>query len=269
MNVPYIKLQTARASVPYRYDPAFPARHGFSTREGGVSRLPHLASLNLGYDRGEDAGLVDENRTRLIRAVCGEGFDRTTAVSAVQIHSVRIETVTEADRGRSDFSCDGFVTDRSGVPLLIKTADCLPILFCDDTSGIIGAVHSGWRGTAAGIAPQAVSAMERLGSRREDISVLIGPCIHSCCFTIGEDFIDSVGKLLPKEVFSQTLFRDDAGTWHADLCKMTVLLLLSAGILPDRIRAAEDCTCCRPELFFSHRATGGKRGLSGAVIMLP
>lgn len=269
MTVPYIKLRTAQAAVPYRYDPAFPAKHGFSTREGGVSRLPHLASLNLGYDRGEEAALVDENRTRLIRAVCGTGFDRTKAVSAVQIHSTRIQAVTEADCGRSDFSCDGFVTNRSGVPLLIKTADCLPILLCDSTSGIIGAVHSGWRGTAAGIAPQAVCAMERLGSEREHISVLIGPCIHACCFTVGEDFISAVEQQLPRAVSEQTLFRDDSGNWHADLCRMTFLMLLSAGIRQEKIRAAEDCTCCRPELFFSHRATGGKRGLAGAVIMLP
>ena len=268
MTVPYIQLQTAQHGLPYRFDPAFPVKHGFSTRAGGISTIPHLASLNLGYNCGDEARNVDENRNRLIQAVCGGNFDRTCSVSAVQIHSTRIEAVTEADRGRTDFSCDGFVTNRRFVPLLVKTADCLPILLCDAAHGVIGAVHSGWRGTAAGIAPRVVEAMERLGAEKTQISVLIGPHIHACCFTVGEDFLAEVKELLPHDLFLETVFRDGDGKWHADLCKMTVLLLLSEGIDPNRIHAARDCTCCRPDLFFSHRATGGRRGLGGGVIML-
>ncbi|MBR5453636.1 MAG: laccase domain-containing protein, partial [Clostridia bacterium] len=142
-------------------------KHGFSTRVGGVSTLPHTASLNLGYYRGDERETVIENLRRFSSAV---DIPLEDFVSVTQIHSSDVRYTTEKDRGggifyKADYECDGYVTDRQGVALCVKTADCVPILFSSG-DGIVGAVHAGWRGTARSIAAVCVERMVSLGARR-------------------------------------------------------------------------------------------------------
>ncbi len=254
----------SKKGVVYAASRSITAKHGFSTRKGGVSALAHTAWLNLALGRGDDEATVKENLRLFCEAI---GADPSTVVSAHQIHSSRVLTVSAQDAGTSDRQADGFVTAQAGVTLCVKVADCVPILFCDSTHHVIGACHAGWRGTAAGIAPVTVGRMLSLGAGRESIRVAIGACIHPCCYQVGEDFVREVAALRGKSFAQRYITAKNGGLW-ADLPAMNVALLQDAGIAEEQISVCDRCTCCRPDLFFSHRATGGLRGTMAAMICL-
>ena len=234
--------------------------HGFSTRLGGVSKQPHLAEMNLGKTLGDEPEAVEENYRRMATAI---GFCHGSVVFTNQIHSADVLTVGSGDIGKT-YDCDGFVTGEAGVTLAVRTADCVPILLYDPEAQVIGAVHAGWRGTAAGIQKNAVRRMCDLGSRPCDIRVAIGACIHKCCYKVGEDFRNTLYDMLGHELTD----RHVSAELYADLVGLNVDMLCEAGVHPDNITASSDCTCCQPELYFSHRASKGKRGVMSAFISL-
>lgn len=240
-------------------------RHGFSTREGGVSTEAHLASMNTGFFRGDSDGNVREN----IRLLCSYAQTPENTVCTPQIHSTEVRFATPENGGEGitrdvPFPCDGFVTDRSGICLLVRVADCTPILLCgvkEDGSPVIGAVHAGWRGAAGGIAAAAVEKMKKLGAK--NICAAIGACIHSCCYEVGEDMRDAVASL-QSAAFADRHIQKRGGRLYADIVGINSEILKESGVL--HIDICTECTACRPELYHSHRATGGKRGTMGAVI---
>ena len=236
--------------------------HGFSTRTGGVSTPEHLATMNFTTSTGDSAANVAENYRIFLSAL---GLKYSSRVSSHQIHSTKIRYVTEADRGRAFEDCDGFVTDRPGVSLVVKTADCVPILLADETAGVIAAVHAGWRGTVGGIAANAVSEMLRLGATAENIRVAVGACIHPCCFEVQTDFVEAVTALRGRAFADAHIARRE-GKLCADLIGMNLAVLAEVGISPAQVDVSADCTCCAPYLYHSHRATRGKRGTMAAVI---
>ncbi len=238
--------------------------HGFSTRAGGVSSLDHLASMNFTTSTGDSEANVAQNYAIFLSAL---GLAPESRVSASQIHSTRVRYVTEADRGRVFDDCDGFVTDRSGVTLIAKTADCVPILMADANSGVVSAVHAGWRGTVGGIAPNALAEMVKRGASLEDIRVAIGACIHDCCFEVQRDFIEAVTALRGQSFADAHVYCRE-GRFYADLPSMNYALLLECGIAPEAIDCSPDCTCCHPDRYHSHRYTRGHRGTMAAAIAL-
>ena len=246
----------------YAASDAIRVPHGFSTRSGGVSTAEHLASMNFTTSTGDSGENVAENYRIFLSAL---GLEPSSRVSSHQIHSAKVRNVTEADRGREFDDCDGFVTDRPGVTLVVKTADCVPILLADADAGVIAAVHAGWRGTVNGIAPVAVAEMLRLGATLEKIRVAIGPCIHACCFEVQQDFVDAV-TAIRGEAFAEAYIQRRGEGRFADLLRMNTALLLEAGLSPSQIDLSADCTCCAPMLYHSHRATRGKRGVMAAAI---
>lgn len=232
--------------------------HGFSTRLGGVSKQPHLAEMNFGKTLGDDPKNVEENYARIADAI---GFSKESIVFTNQIHSNIVLPVGKEDVGKT-FDCDGFVTREKGVTLAVRSADCVPILFCDEKASVIGAVHAGWRGTASRIQQNCVKEMCRLGAEAENITALIGACIHKCCYKVGRDFQKALQELLGEELTGRHLSED----MYADLVGLNTELLRESGV--KKIIASEDCTCCNPEFYFSHRATKGKRGVMSAFISL-
>lgn len=239
------------------------APHAFSTRMGGVSTIPHLKSMNLGENRGDDPENVAENLRRFL--ACTELPQNP--VSAYQIHSDLVLYADQPNAGNRP-SCDGFYTDKKGLSLCVKIADCIPILLFDQEHNVCAAVHAGWRGTAANIAGKAVKNMERLGARPEKIVAAIGPGIGKCCYEVGQDFVEAFTGALGSEIAEQFLDLSFEKP-HADLKATNRHLLLSAGLLPEHIDVCPLCTCHDPALFFSHRASGGLRGSMAAVIALP
>lgn len=159
-------------------------RHGFFTREGGVSTGLY-ASLNCGYGSGDDRNNVTENRRRAANAL-GVSSDRL--ITCHQIHSASVVTVDAPWRPENAPQADAMVTARPGLALGILAADCAPVLFADATSRIIGACHAGWRGALGGVIGATVTEMVRLGARRERICAAIGPCIAKTSYEVGPGF---------------------------------------------------------------------------------
>lgn len=264
--------------VSFLTSDAIACRHGFSTRLGGVSTAEHTASLNLAFGRGDDDETVRKNLELFSSAV---GIAPETVISRGQVHSSKVVYADKKNCGEgyyrdSKLVCDGYVTDQPDVALGIKTADCVPILFEDPEARVIGAVHAGWRGTIALIANECVDLMTRLGAKPSRIRAAIGPAIHRCCYTVGEDFYkavsDSLGKHMAQEFveYIGDLPIDDSTrrrpTFRADIVGLNVRILNEAEV--GRIDVSELCTSDHTELFYSHRATGGKRGTMLSIISL-
>lgn len=159
-------------------------RHGFFTREGGVSG-GLFASLNCGFGSGDDPARVARNRAIAMDCL---GLAAASLVTCHQVHSADIVTVDEVWEPRAAPRADGMATRRAGVALGVLAADCAPILFADPEAGVIGAAHGGWRGALAGVAEATVAAMTALGARREQIRAGIGPCIARQSYEVGPEF---------------------------------------------------------------------------------
>ena len=247
--------------------------HGFSTREGGVSSLSHTATMNVAEGHGDPHEVVRENIRILALAVSGNTLDEKSVVCAPQIHSAIIRSVTESDRGSGVIlphggEGDGFITDVPGVLLMIRVADCVPILFSArraDGSPIVCATHAGWRGTVSGIAAEAIRRITGMGGHLPSIRCAIGQAIHSCCYQVGEDFYDAVKQAQGKSFAEEHIHRRD-GKLYADVPMMNRTILLSAGLTEEQIDISPACTACAPHLYHSHRASRGMRGAMGALI---
>lgn len=255
----------------------FGIRHGFSTREGGVSTLPHTRSLNLTMKLGDSDETVVENISVFVRAVTDNAAGADSAVIASQIHSDNVRLVDHVNRGEGTVKPrgedgDGFCTDAADVFPIVRAADCTPIVFCGlraDFTPVVAAVHAGWRGTAAGIAGEAVRKMLSLGAEKETIAAAIGPHIGLCCYEVGEDFYESVKNIAGGEFASRHIVKspgDGDGKYHADLTEMNREIIISSGVREEMIDISRECTMCDTVRFFSHRGMRGKRGTQGACI---
>ncbi len=158
-------------------------RHGFFTREGGVSSGTY-GSLNCGYGNEDDAHRVSDNR-RIAMNRLGLEADALTTVR--QVHGADVHRVLAPSPGRSVIEADALVTDRPGIALGVLSADCAPILLTDPAAGVVGAAHAGWRGALAGVADRLVEAMISLGARAERIVGAVGPCIAASSYEVGPD----------------------------------------------------------------------------------
>jgi len=247
--------------------------HGISTRAGGVSTLPHTAAMNIARGHGDPDETVLANIGILARAVSDNRLDERAVVYARQIHSAKIRRVTAADAGSGVVSPagedgDGFITDAAGILLMISVADCTPILFSArraDGSPIVCAVHAGWRGTAAGIAAEAVRMITEMGGGAASIRCAVGQAIHGCCYEVKEDFREAIAAARGA-AFADTHICTRAGKLFADVPGMNVTILREAGLREEQIDLSPRCTACAPEEFHSHRASRGLRGAMGAMI---
>ena len=239
--------------------------HCFTTRFGGVSE-GYLDSLNLGIHRGDKPENVVKNYEILGEAL---GFRVDDLVFTRQTHTNIVRVVDETNRGEGLFrdvvpECDALVTATPGVVLAAFTADCTPILLHDPVTGAVGAVHTGWRGTVADIAGNAVRAMgECYGSRPEDIRAAIGPNIGVCCFETHADVPDAVRAVLGEE--AEAFIVPAGEKFRVDLKGVNAALLRRAGVR--QIEVSGDCTACQPDRFWSHRRVGNDRGSLAAIIV--
>lgn len=217
-------------------------RHAFFTREGGVSDGVY-ASLNCGLGSRDDHANVRENRRR---AAARLDFPETSLVTLRQVHSGRAVRIPGNERARAD----GMATNRPGVLLGILAADCAPVLLADADNGVIGAAHAGWRGALAGIIEGTVVEMEKLGARREAISVSVGPCISQGSYQVDAVFRD---RFVADDGSNADFFRPDRpdGRYLFDLRQYVRARLEQAQI--GRIDLAENDTYSEDGLFFSYR----------------
>ena len=245
-------------------------RHGFTTRLGGVSR-DHLASLNLSFSRGDREENVRENFRRVAEYLQTE---ENRFVFTDQTHTSAIRVVTEQDAGKGltrprDYSdVDGLVTNVPGLVLSVFTADCVPVFLLDPRNRAIGLVHSGWRGTAGKIAGKAVERMGReYGTMPEDLICAVGPSICRDCYEVSSDVAEVFQKAFPGKD-EDFLIEKKNGKFQLDLWSCIRLILEEAGVPAENISITDICTCCNPDLLFSHRASHGRRGNLGAFLAL-
>lgn len=241
----------------YLHFPNLQVPHGFSTRVGGVSEGPYR-SLNIGQTTKDAPSRVHENRQRLAREV---GVPLVRTLSMVHgNHVVRVDRNPPVVR-----EGDACITDRPGVPMMITTADCVPIFFHDPVRGAVGLAHAGWRGTVAGIAAETVAAMAReYGSQAGDLQVAVGPAIGPCCFEVDDDVAEPFRQRFPgKDLVATRVNKFTVDLWRANL-----RVLLEAGVAEERIRISRVCTSCREDLFFSYRRDRTVTGRMAALIAL-
>ncbi len=157
-------------------------RHAFFTRQGGVSDGVY-ASLNGGVGSSDERERVMENRGRMAQAL---GVAAERLLVPFQIHSPDCLVVdapwTERPR------CDALATATPGLALGVTGADCGMILCADARAGVIGAAHSGWKGALTGVVEATIAAMEKLGARRADMAVALGPTIGPDSYEVGAEF---------------------------------------------------------------------------------
>ncbi|MBE6981951.1 MAG: peptidoglycan editing factor PgeF [Ruminococcaceae bacterium] len=243
-----------------------PVSHCFTTRLGGVSTEPHLASMNIGTHRGDRWENVLENYRILGSAL---GFDPHNLVLTHQTHTDLVVAVDDSFRGAGLYApelsdCDGLVTNTPGVGLVVFSADCTPILYHDPVTGAVGAVHAGWRGTAAGIAAKAVEAMvSHYGCDPKNIHAAIGPNIRQCCFETNWDVPQAMLDALGEEANAHILPKGDK--YYVNLTEINRIFLRRAGV--ENITASTECTKCNPHRYWSARITGNHRGSQGALIL--
>lgn len=246
--------------------PVLPPRHGFSTRLGGVSPAP-WDSLNLRPGMGDGPEALQENYRRFCGAV---GLDPARSVLAKQVHETTVRVCTEADAGKGllrerDYTADALISDVPGLVLFVFSADCGTVLLYDPETGAAGAVHSGWRGCAAGIVAKAVRELNRVyGARPEDLRAALGPCIGRCCFETDSDVPEAMEKALGAAAGPYLERR--GGKWQVDLLGLNRQWLLESGLKGEHIDACGLCTACHPELFWSHRKMGEARGVQCGAI---
>lgn len=244
-------------------------RHGFSTRLGGVSEGT-FASMNLGFNRGDDDAAVTENYRRICAAI---GVKAEDVVLSAQTHTTNIYNATAADRGRGITrergytDVDGLITDEPNVVLCTHYADCVPLFFADPVRRVVATSHGGWRGTVGGIAQATVERMTSdYGCRAQDIIAGIGPSIGRCCFEVDTPVFEAFSQL---SLFDDTCFTADGGDkYHIDLWEVNRRFMLAAGVRADNITVTDVCTRCHPDVLWSHRYTGGQRGSLAAFIAL-
>lgn len=288
-----------KGEVPYFVFPNLEdthlVRHGFSTRLGGVSE-GHLSCMNLSFTRGDEKERVEENFRRMADAI---GFPVESMVMSQQTHTTNVRLVTEEDRGKGytrplDYDhIDGLITNVPGLTLVTFYADCVPLFFVDPVRGAIGLSHSGWRGTVRKIGKKTVEEMKKaFGTDPKDVHAAIGPSICQDCYEVSEDVIGEFRKAFPgieegdaanssKEGVGNGSLRSEVrkracplwfptspGKYQLNLWEVNRLIMLEAGIPAAQIEMTDVCTCCNPDLLFSHRASHGKRGNLGAFMKL-
>ena len=229
---------------------------GFSQRSGGYSADPYR-SLNLGRSVGDDAETVERNRRRLFEPF---GLSTDRLAIAGQVHGSRILTITEPGLYPG---YDGLVTREPDIALCITSADCAVVLLADPHVGVIGACHSGWRGTVDDVAGRTVRKMMVQGADAGSMEAYVSPCISADQFEVGEEVADKFD--------SEYVVR--SSSWprpHVDLKSAIVRQLVRAGVPSESIEVSPHCTFTETDLFFSHRAEHGKTGrMMGFISLRP
>ncbi|MPT46803.1 MAG: peptidoglycan editing factor PgeF [Sphingobium sp.] len=219
--------------------------HGFLGRQGGVSTGLY-AGLNVGLGSDDDRDAIIENRRLAGEAV----LPGAALVTLHQVHSPDVITVTGPMADDARPNADALVTQTPGLLLGILTADCVPVLFADESTGVVGAAHAGWKGAIAGVTDRTIEAMEALGARRDRIGCAIGPCIARASYEVDSAFVE---RFCTDDPSNERFFTDGERHGHAqfDIEAYVAARLADAGV--QRIEMLGQDTYAQPDLFFSYR----------------
>ncbi|MDR1589849.1 MAG: polyphenol oxidase family protein [Oscillospiraceae bacterium] len=237
---------------------------------------PNIAAVHAFMARpsGADGGGAAPARSlAYLEPVCGAlGIAFEDLVFSEQVHGsavLLVDEQTDAEHSAGQpGGIDALITAARGRALAVFTADCVPILLYDPPSGAVGAVHAGWRGTAADIAGAAAAAMVReFGCAPGDMRAAVGPCISRCCFETDGDVADAMASLFPGGGAERSgVVRRAGDKFRVDLKAANAALLERAGLGRANIAVSDECTRCLSDKYWSHRASPGGHGLQAAII---
>lgn len=222
-------------------------RHGFFSRNGGVSTGIY-AALNCGYGSDDAHDNVAVNRQKVAQALGMK--DAASLITPYQTHSSDVIVVSEPWHPGEAPKADAIITREKGLAIGILTADCGPVLFADEKSGLIAAAHAGWRGALGGILGAVVEKMVVEGAERDNIRAAIGPCLHQPSYEVAEEFKREFITDNPEHTrfFAQIPGRDRP---HFDLPAFISHQLTMSGLT--NITTSGHCTYENESLFFSYR----------------
>lgn len=229
------------------------ARHGFTSRQ-------------LGLRPGESAGVA----WRQVAASVGcAGVERIGRVR--QVHGASVRVVRPDGLADPAPEADALVAAAPGVAVAVVAADCVPILLADPRTGAVGAVHAGWRGTAANAVGAAIEALRReFDVAPATLVAAIGPSIGACCYQVGEELrpVFAAAGHAQAEL-DRWFLRHPGGQLRLDLWRANADLLARAGVPPAHVHVAGLCTKTHRDVFESFRAEGDRAGRMAAVIVAP
>ncbi len=221
-------------------------RHGFFTREGGVSEGV-FAGLNCSLGSGDDPAIVTENRRRALAALA---LAPENLVTGYQVHGTDIAVVDRVWRTEDRPRVDGLVTRAPGIAVGILTADCAPVLFADPAAGLVAAAHAGWRGAIGGVLEATLAALAQEGAERGRIVAAIGPCIGGRSYEVGPEF---PAPFLAERPENARFFAPSPRAGHAlfDLGAYVEAKLGALGVA--RVERIAADTCAESARFYSYR----------------
>jgi len=235
--------------------------HAVFTRHGGAS-VGAFASLNLSRAVGDDPAAVAENNRRVLGAL---GYRREQAATAWLVHGNAVAVITRDDLGQDPQRVDAIVTRERGLPLSMRFADCVPVVFYDPTQRAIGVAHAGWRGVVVDVAGATVQTMvDAFGCDPRRMWAGIGPAISVEKYEVGPEVVDQVAAACPRG--TRLAQSGGNGRPHLDLIAAVTAQLQAAGI--GAIEVSGLCTASHTHEWFSHRAENGKTGRFGLVVVL-
>lgn len=231
----------------------------FTLREGGMSAGPYggvdgFCGLNLGNHVGDNKYAVQGNR-RIVTDMLPSQPRWLT-----QIHSSRVIC---ADGNRESEEADAEWTRESGVPCVVMTADCVPILLCDREGKSVAAVHAGWRGLADGVIQNTLEVLKKEIGEKAEFLAWIGPHIRRAHFEVKADVVNYFRESLLQNVCEEAMEEVQAGLWHLDLARFAREALRQAAV--ENISDCELDTYSDPKLFYSYRRDK-ETGRHGAFI---
>lgn len=218
--------------------------HGFLGRGGGLSEGIY-AGLNVGLGSDDDREIILENRQRAKAAV----LPASKMVTVHQVHSPDVVTVTKAFALDDRPHVDAMVTNQPDLLLGILTADCVPVLFYDSKTKVVGAAHAGWKGAITGVTDNTIYAMEDLGADRKNIACAIGPCIAQQSYEVDEGFYARFVDISSTD--RRFFVQGEPGHYQFDIEAYVENRLLMAGV--DRIDKLGLDTYVNEDRFYSYR----------------
>jgi YfiH family protein len=221
-------------------------RHGYFTREGGVSSGIYRG-LNVGLGSNDERQHVEENRARVSGWFCAEASRLATVHQVHSPDAIVVDSSYDGTRAQAD----ALVTATPGLVIGVLSADCGPVLFADAEAGVIGAAHAGWKGALTGVLENTIETMVSLGAARERIVACLGPSISRRNYEVGAEFVE---RFVDKDPAYASFFTPSQREDHAmfDLPGLTTKRLVDAGVKAENL---DICTYADEERFFSYRRT--------------
>lgn len=233
------------------------------TPKGTCAVIPFFRHGNALYRKGNPVALLSLHNAGSMRYRIGEenqtrqdfvtelGLSPANIVQLQLAHSHVVFSVSQGHELDAKQG-DGIITTEKNLIPTVTAADCMPIYLFDSTTGCFGVVHSGWKGT--GIILTALNiAREEFKAKSENFSVILGPHIHSCCYSIDEERANYFIQNFP----CNSVITTEDKNYSLSLAKANIALLLEAGVLPENILHCTDCTCCDSRLSSFRRETAG------------